>query len=258
MHTLRRLLHDLLYKCVGDLDEDAFVVKRSQCRPFPRRRCVLYSNTNLRLYGLDGDVDPAAVVRCEIAPSGLQQLPQLGRVLDQGLDLIKLQPSTVSNCLLSPITKVESISSAPSLPSNLLSSFAFLTYSSITAMVYQLAIFGSRKPGMSPEEFKDHMETKHVPLIRELAGKDFPISHKRFYYARGPTGDLTTVFGQEYPFPWDAMVVITFEDEEHVKRYMGILKDEDKAKRLHADEERFLDMSTVKGIVIGDVSESTP
>lgn len=98
---------------------------------------------------------------------------------------------------------------------------------------------------MSFEEFKDHLENKHIPLIRELSGDDFPRSHKRHYPASIDDA------------PWDAMNIITFDDEEHAKRCMRVRSDEKKGKLLREDEESFMDLSTLRWVVVGEICETT-
>ncbi|KAL1629224.1 hypothetical protein SLS56_005447 [Neofusicoccum ribis] len=55
---------------------------------------------------------------------------------------------------------------------------------SVNAMPYTVLIFAYRKPGLTPEEFKNHYENVHVPLIKSIAGDKFPLSHPRSYINR--------------------------------------------------------------------------
>jgi hypothetical protein len=51
-------------------------------------------------------------------------------------------------------------------------------------MVFSIIIFSYRKSGTTPEQFKTYYERSHIPLVRELAGDDFPLSHTRYYVQR--------------------------------------------------------------------------
>lgn len=42
------------------------------------------------------------------------------------------------------------------------------------AMTYSILIVAYRKPDLTPEEFRDYYNDRHVPLIREITGEYVP------------------------------------------------------------------------------------
>ena len=85
-----------------------------------------------------------------------------------------------------------------------------------------------RKPGMSIADFKDHYEKRHIPLIRSLAGYDFPAVHTRGYLRGsditkassdnaevGPTGSTPAriLVGTQSDFDYDVVGEWIFEKE---------------------------------------------
>jgi len=122
-------------------------------------------------------------------------------------------------------------------------------------MPYSVLAYGTRKAGLSLEEFKEHYENKHIPLIKSLIGDLFPVTHVRYYVGRDGEGAPRTVMGlgQASDFAWDGVAVLTFKDEEHFNKAMAVMGDEEKAKALAADEEKFVDRSSLRMVVLGDV-----
>jgi hypothetical protein len=51
------------------------------------------------------------------------------------------------------------------------------------------------------------------------------------------------VIGQPADFEWDACSILTFTNNTHLKQFIAVLTDEEKAKTLAKDEERFMDRS---------------
>lgn len=133
-------------------------------------------------------------------------------------------------------------------------------------MTYKMVIFANRKPGVSLEEYKDHYENIHVPLVKSLAGDEaFPLSHQRSYIGRAPlpegaeagsVGTPLAVMGDASDFTWDSMSILTFKDEEHFNKAMGVLTDPEKRAKISADEETFVDQSSLKAVILGEVNET--
>jgi uncharacterized protein (DUF1330 family) len=80
-----------------------------------------------------------------------------------------------------------------------------------------------RKAGMTPEEFQQHWEHTHGPLVRQHMGK---------YIER---------YEQHPPLPgqeWDGIAIMTFSGPEKFDQF---LKDPAYPKEIFPDEQRFLD-----------------
>jgi hypothetical protein len=123
-------------------------------------------------------------------------------------------------------------------------------------MPYAVLIFGTRKAGLSPEEFKDYYENKHIPLVKSLTGDQFPKSNTRHYITSGAVAQPAFIVGEPSDLPWDSVTALNFADEEHFNKCMAIYQDEETQKKFAADEEIFLDRASMKIVILGDVRQS--
>ncbi|KAI1084673.1 EthD domain-containing protein [Whalleya microplaca] len=131
-------------------------------------------------------------------------------------------------------------------------------------MTYSILVFVYRKPGTTPEQFKAHYEGSHVPLVRELAGAHFPLSHTRHYIhrsdgqAEGTERNAFTpasvLIGSQGDFDYDAFVELTFEDATAFQAFFSVLQQPDNAAKIAADEEQFLDRSHMPVVVLGETN----
>lgn len=103
-----------------------------------------------------------------------------------------------------------------------------------------------RKAGLSPEQFRDHYESNHVPLVRRV----LPMIGR---YVRNYL-DLTSVSAgrqddstSSAPTPYfDVITEIWFDDDAAYQRFLDALSDPVVSEALREDEERFLDRSIVQ------------
>jgi hypothetical protein len=136
-------------------------------------------------------------------------------------------------------------------------------------MAYSVIIFAFRKPGTTPEQFKTHYEGSHVPLVRELAGEKFPLSHTRRYIhrsenttsnenntARNPSTPATVLIGTQEDFDYDAFAELTFEDAGAFQIFFGHMQLPDIAAKIAEDEEKFLDRTRMPVVVLGETIET--
>ncbi|KAJ5092971.1 hypothetical protein N7456_008832 [Penicillium angulare] len=129
-------------------------------------------------------------------------------------------------------------------------------------MAIRLLLFAYRKPGLSPLQFKTHYEDIHVPLIKSLAGDDFPVLHSRRYLHRG--NDLNdnneypaTVFvGDQDSFKYDAICELVFNSQEAMERFRDKTGTPEAKAALEEDELKFLDRTKLKIVLLGDYIES--
>jgi hypothetical protein len=119
-------------------------------------------------------------------------------------------------------------------------------------MTHSALIFAFRKPGTTPEQFRAHYEAKHVPLVKEITGEHFPLSHTRRYIHRtkgkgdtehNPNHPATVLVGTQADFDYDAIAELTFADVPAFQTFLGIYQNPQNAERIAADEEQFLDRS---------------
>lgn len=131
-------------------------------------------------------------------------------------------------------------------------------------MVYSVILHVPRKPSVSPEEFKYHWENFHVPLLKQLVGHDFPLSHTRHYIERPPYSPQIVATHRQGSVAVaetsgaaevDGIAVLTFATKRHYERFIGKLADVNKRKAYEEDLERFVDVETMRGMVaVSDIS----
>ena len=119
-------------------------------------------------------------------------------------------------------------------------------------MTYSIIAFIWRKPSITPEEFKRHYETVHMPLVLSSFGPYCAQSHTRYYIPRpSRAGDGTSgASGSDHPIAaslnksegldFDAIAYLIWEDENSFKRALEKRRDPEIAARIAADEENFL------------------
>ncbi|KAJ5665785.1 uncharacterized protein N7477_008233 [Penicillium maclennaniae] len=137
-------------------------------------------------------------------------------------------------------------------------------------MTIKVLIHAYRKPGISPSVFKQLYEA-HIDLLKYISGDDFPLSHKRSYIARSTIDSsaesLTTprnastparvIVGLQSDFDFDAYAELTFEDKTAYDAFLAKVYAPEAAAKIAADEEKFLDRSTLAIVTLGDVFETT-
>jgi hypothetical protein len=130
-------------------------------------------------------------------------------------------------------------------------------------MPFKIVGYLTRKPGMTPAEFRDYYENIHMPLLVSLTGPVFPKTHTRTYLTRTPinpsSSDNTNAnyvaaafAGKPEDFEYDAYAELVFENAEKFaefgKRLAEIREAEDGV--FHKDELAFLDVSKAMGVVV--------
>ncbi|KAL4778354.1 EthD domain-containing protein [Aspergillus varians] len=120
----------------------------------------------------------------------------------------------------------------------------------------------TRKPTITPEEFKTHYETVHLPLIQRLAENDWPLSHKRTYIARPAPGDdnsypAAVLMGSQEDFSYDCITQVTFADEAGLRTFFARRMEPGTKEIIDADEEKFLVGEKVRVVLLGGEEETT-
>ncbi|KAF3067201.1 hypothetical protein GL218_08690 [Daldinia childiae] len=128
-------------------------------------------------------------------------------------------------------------------------------------MAFSILFFFTRKAGISPEEFKEHLENIHMPILQEVAGPHFPLSHRRHYIQRtqgqgeGTTRNASTpaqiLLGSQADFDYDVVAELTFQDAAAFQTFMAFSHTPEKAAKVGADQELFLDRSQLRAVVVG-------
>lgn len=101
--------------------------------------------------------------------------------------------------------------------------------------MFKVLVFLIRKPGMTPEAFRDHYETRHVPLA--LATFPELVEHRRNY-----PGENGSFFAPDVTMPaWDAISEMRFADRAGFDAMLARIADPVASAEISADELRFLD-----------------
>ncbi|KAJ6443501.1 FtsJ-like methyltransferase [Purpureocillium lavendulum] len=133
---------------------------------------------------------------------------------------------------------------------------------SLLRVVFKVLLFAYRKPGLTPTEFRDYLEGKHMMLLKQLFGTLFPTSHVRRYIHRteaesGDAPPATVLVGSQADFEYDAISELTFENEDAFKGFFTKYQSKEVAAAIQQDEEHFLDSGRMRAVVLGEVHETT-
>jgi hypothetical protein len=122
-------------------------------------------------------------------------------------------------------------------------------------MPYTIIAFLWRKPGTTPEFFKNYYETQHIPLLMKKVGTLFPLTHTRHYVTRTPTIPASsdnsnanyqaTVYGGTVEdFDYDAYSEMVFEIFEKFGAFAAKLAEvEATDEEWNQDMANYLDVS---------------
>lgn len=160
-------------------------------------------------------------------------------------------------------------------------------------MTYTILMFLTRKDGMTPSQFKHHMETIHVPcesplqlrahihevaaqrahahietVVQSITGPNFPKKSTRRYVQRNskdsanlPESDdsnakwvAPSAWGTTTDIDIDAVFSLDFDDEAACTKFVGIINSEDAQRKLAPDEELCLDRGKLRTVVQGEVN----
>jgi len=109
-------------------------------------------------------------------------------------------------------------------------------------MIKMIAVL-TRRPNLTREQFRDHYENVHVPLIKGIMGDDLLHYVRNYTQRKGPAS-----VGHEPGF--DCVTELHFADKATFDRAIGIIEEPENARRARADEASFLDMSKVQIAVV--------
>jgi uncharacterized protein (TIGR02118 family) len=103
-----------------------------------------------------------------------------------------------------------------------------------------------RKDGITPEQFRDYYETRHVPLIRSLLPgmKDYRRNFLVWddeHAVRGPRQAR-----------YDAVTEVWFDDAETFEAFKQAFAEPKIRQRIEDDEDNFLDRDSVEIVVVDE------
>lgn len=129
-------------------------------------------------------------------------------------------------------------------------------------MTYTIILFVTRKPELSPEEFKHHYENVHIPLAQRLCAGNWPFRFTRQYLARitrkgfggpaNPDRPPLLLRGDAQDIDYDCVSEMTFDSEDAFQAFYKRVYDKDVAAKLAADEMTFLELEKTRVVVVGE------
>ena len=129
-------------------------------------------------------------------------------------------------------------------------------------MTYTIILFLTRKPELSPEEFKHHYENVHIPLAQQLCAGSWPFKFTRRYLARitrkgfggpaNPDRPPLLLRGDAQDIDYDCVSEMTFESEDAFQAFYRRVYDKDVAAKLATDEMTFLELGQTRVVVVGE------
>jgi hypothetical protein len=136
-----------------------------------------------------------------------------------------------------------------------------LTFTQINKMSFSFLLFITRRPDLTPDQFKTHWDTKHVELLKSIAGNKFPTSHTRTYISRpaelNASWPATVLVGSQEDFSYDGIAELIFKDEAAFQAFFSVVNEPVNAAKIAADEEAFIVREAMRAVVIGSKSFTT-
>jgi hypothetical protein len=134
-------------------------------------------------------------------------------------------------------------------------------------MALTILMFYTRRPDFTPAQFREHMETKYLPIVKEVMGHHIPESITLRYVERCGSGfgdklgaTLTSKYRNDPDMPvllvgypkdlgWDAMVEMTFKDDLHLMQSYAATNSAE-GQRIRDAEEEFTMPEAMKVVLI--------
>ena len=135
-------------------------------------------------------------------------------------------------------------------------------------MPHTVLLFYTRLPELSSIQFKDHMETVYLPLLKKTMGCHQP-SQIRVQYvervssgagdrlgattaskARNPPEAPVVLVGSPGDLNWDAMCEMTFQDELQLQQCLAIANSSE-GQAVKEEEERFSQPDELRVVLMG-------
>jgi hypothetical protein len=124
-------------------------------------------------------------------------------------------------------------------------------------MSFRFLLFITRKPTLTPAEFQSHWDTKHVELLKSIAGDAFPLTHTRHYIRRtahDSSWPAAVLVGTQEDFTYDGIAELVFPSEAAFQTFFSIVSAPEAAARIAADESTFIIREQMKAVVLGETS----
>jgi hypothetical protein len=138
-------------------------------------------------------------------------------------------------------------------------------------MAHTVLLFYTRRPDFTPAQFREHMESKYFPIVKEVMGPHVPVTTTVRYVERCGSGfgdklgaalaskhrndENAPVLLVGYPkdLGWDAMVEMSFKDDLHLMQGYAATNSAE-GQRLRDAEEEFTVPEAMKVVLMDRVS----
>lgn len=124
-------------------------------------------------------------------------------------------------------------------------------------MGFSTLLFLTRLPSLTPAEFRDYYENKHMPLMREQAAELWStVTTTRRYVAH--TSDDSrkqtpvVLVGSSGFCDFDAVVEYKFPDQKAFQSFSEAMYSDEVRRVREADEKKFIDSSKTRLLVLAD------
>ncbi|KAF3052383.1 hypothetical protein E8E11_011296 [Didymella keratinophila] len=137
-------------------------------------------------------------------------------------------------------------------------------------MALTILMFYTRRPDFTPAHFREHMESKYLPIVKEVMGPHVPVVTTLRYIERcggGFRDRLCATLASKYRnaenapvllvgYPkdlgWDAMVEMSFKDDLHLMQGYAATNSAE-GQRIRDAEEEFTMPEAMKVVLMGRV-----
>jgi hypothetical protein len=117
-------------------------------------------------------------------------------------------------------------------------------------MPYSVLCLTRRRPDLTFAEYKNHYETVHAPMVTRLLSPHAPDTYVRHYIDHS---DETAFYvGKPEEVEYDCCAVFTYKDKAAWQLGLTRFYSPDLQGPVTADEEKFLDRSCTKLVVVGE------
>lgn len=138
-------------------------------------------------------------------------------------------------------------------------------FTAISIMTYTIIHLLTRKPSLSLDEFKDHYENKHVPLVLECIKGVEPQSHVRYYLKRNDASKDEAGIAPPLVFAGDASTIdydcitkIEFRDADHFRQFSHVAGNSPRLAEIEADQKAFVDMAKFRAFAVEEAMVTKP
>jgi hypothetical protein len=120
--------------------------------------------------------------------------------------------------------------------------------------VIKLIFLFKRKPGLTHEQFREHYETSHVPLVHKYLNHLF-VDYRRNYVTdvRGHDGQTDRGAPSEQDIGFDAITELWFENEAAIEEMNRITADEAIGRLFYEDELKFFDRAACRIVTCDEI-----